>query len=234
MNNSFLLQCIHIKKFYQIENSNIEILHDINFSIRSGETVSIVGHSGSGKSTLLHLMSGLENPNDGSIIFEEKNLNDMSSDACANLRNRNIGFIYQFHHLLLDFTVLENIAMPLMIGGIQSKVANHSAYEMLNLVGLSKKYIERYPYELSGGERQRVAIARALVNHPKLILADEPTGNLDYKNSENIFQLLMEFNKNYNTALIMVTHDLTLANRLNRQFEMCNGRLNIYNSNIIL
>ncbi|UAJ65258.1 lipoprotein-releasing ABC transporter ATP-binding protein LolD [Candidatus Schneideria nysicola] len=231
MNNSFLLQCIHIKKFYQIENSNIEILHDINFSIRSGETVSIVGHSGSGKSTLLHLMSGLETPNDGSIIFEEKNLNDMSSDACANLRNRNIGFIYQFHHLLLDFTVLENIAMPLMIGGIQSKLANHSAYEMLNLVGLSKKYIERYPYELSGGERQRVAIARALVNHPKLILADEPTGNLDYKNSENIFQLLMEFNKNYNTALIMVTHDLTLANRLNRQFEMRNGRLNIYNPN---
>ncbi|UAJ65795.1 lipoprotein-releasing ABC transporter ATP-binding protein LolD [Candidatus Schneideria nysicola] len=231
MNNSFLLQCIHIKKFYQIKNSNIEILHDINFSIRSGETVSIVGHSGSGKSTLLHLMSGLETPNDGSIIFEEKNLNDMSSDACANLRNRNIGFIYQFHHLLLDFTVLENIAMPLMIGGIQSKLANHSAYEMLNLVGLSKKYIERYPYELSGGERQRVAIARALVNHPKLILADEPTGNLDYKNSENIFQLLMEFNKNYNTALIMVTHDLTLANRLNRQFEMRNGRLNIYNPN---
>ncbi|HEY0208497.1 lipoprotein-releasing ABC transporter ATP-binding protein LolD [Acerihabitans sp.] len=224
MNNAPLLQCNNLSKRYQEGKLFTDVLRDVTFSMLPGEMMAIVGSSGSGKSTLLHLLGGLDEPTSGEVIFEGHQLTALSSQERAEIRNRRLGFIYQFHHLLPDFTALENVAMPLLIGGTAPQQAKATAREMLASVGLEKRGHHR-PSELSGGERQRVAIARALVNHPALVLADEPTGNLDQRTADSIFELLGELNMRQGTAFLVVTHDLHLARRLNRQLEMRDGQL---------
>ncbi|BAP58476.1 lipoprotein-releasing system ATP-binding protein [Candidatus Tachikawaea gelatinosa] len=190
--------------------------------------IAIVGSSGSGKSTLLHLLGGLELPSKGDIVFNGQSIITMNSKEKSILRNRDIGFIYQFHHLLPDFNALENVAIPLLIAKKKRKEATSQALEMLSIVGL-KNRAEYKPYELSGGERQRVAIARALVNSPRLIMADEPTGNLDIRNARLIFDLIQKINEKKGTTFLVVTHDLSLAQCLTFHIEMNNGRLNFSN-----
>ena len=224
MSNHPLLQCDSLCKTYQEGKLQTSVLRDVTFAMQPGEMMAIVGSSGSGKSTLLHLLGGLDTPTSGDVVFQDTPLSSMSSRAKAALRNQELGFIYQFHHLLPDFTALENVAMPLLIGTGGVAAAQEKAREMLAAVGLEKRSGHR-PSELSGGERQRVAIARALVNNPSLVLADEPTGNLDQRNADSIFELLGELNVRQGTAFLVVTHDLTLARRLTRQLEMRDGRL---------
>jgi len=224
MSNSVLLQCDKLCKRYQEGKVQTDVLHDVSFSINTGELMAIVGSSGSGKSTLLHLLGGLDTPTSGDVIFNGKAMSAMSSAAKAELRNRELGFIYQFHHLLPDFTAMENVAMPLLIGKNNTDDTKQRALEMLKAVGLDHRSNHR-PSELSGGERQRVAIARALVNNPRLVLADEPTGNLDARNADSIFELLGELNVRQGTAFLVVTHDLKLAKRMSLQLEMHDGRL---------
>lgn len=223
MSNS-LLQCRDLCKRYQEGSVQTDVLCNVTFSLQPGELTAIVGSSGSGKSTLLHLLGGLDTPTSGDVVFDGQSLNAMSSSAKAELRNRQLGFIYQFHHLLPDFSALENVAMPLLIGKTGATEADSRAREMLAAVGLEKRAAHR-PSELSGGERQRVAIARALVNRPRLVMADEPTGNLDARNADAIFELLGELNVTQGTAFLVVTHDLQLARRLSRQMEMRDGQL---------
>ncbi|RWR01891.1 lipoprotein ABC transporter ATP-binding protein [[Pantoea] beijingensis] len=224
MSNSILLQCNDLCKRYQEGSVQTDVLRNVSFSVQPGEMMAIVGSSGSGKSTLMHLLGGLDSPTSGDVVFNGKSLNAMSSSAKAELRNRELGFIYQFHHLLPDFTALENVAMPLLIGKVDKGETQARARAMLAAVGLEKRAMHR-PSELSGGERQRVAIARALVNNPRLVLADEPTGNLDARNADAIFDLLGELNVRQGTAFLVVTHDMHLAKRLNRQMEMRDGQL---------
>lgn len=222
--NKILLQCDNLCKRYQEGSVQTDVLHNVSFSVGEGEMMAIVGSSGSGKSTLLHLLGGLDTPTSGDVIFNGQPMSKLSSAAKAELRNQKLGFIYQFHHLLPDFTALENVAMPLLIGKKKPAEINSRALEMLKAVGLEHRANHR-PSELSGGERQRVAIARALVNNPRLVLADEPTGNLDARNADSIFQLLGELNRLQGTAFLVVTHDLQLAKRMSRQLEMRDGRL---------
>lgn len=224
MNNSPLLQCQNLSKTYKEGKLSTEVLRDVSFSIQPGELMAIVGSSGSGKSTLLHLLGGLDEPTSGDVIFKQRSLTSLSSKEKAHLRNTELGFIYQFHHLLPDFTALENTAMPLLIAGVKAGEAKQKALEMLAAVGLEKRSAHR-PSELSGGERQRVAIARALVNNPSLVMADEPTGNLDHRTAESILELIGELNVRQGTAFLVVTHDLQLAKCLNRQLEMRDGQL---------
>lgn len=224
MSNSILLQCDNLCKRYQEGSVQTDVLHDVSFNMSPGELMAIVGSSGSGKSTLLHLLGGLDTPSSGDVIFNGQAMSQLSSSAKAELRNRELGFIYQFHHLLPDFSALENVAMPLLIGKKKPAEAQQRALEMLAAVGLEKRSHHR-PSELSGGERQRVAIARSLVNNPRLVLADEPTGNLDARNANSIFELLGELNVRQGTAFLVVTHDLQLAKRMSRQLEMRDGRL---------
>lgn len=224
MSNLRLLQCDNLCKSYQEGNLHTDVLRNVNFAMQPGEMIAIVGSSGSGKSTLLHLLGGLDSPNAGEVIFKGLFLNSMSSAAKAELRNRQLGFIYQFHHLLPDFTALENAAMPLLIAGTHTALAQKKAMEMLAKVRLEKRSKHR-PFELSGGERQRVAIARALINNPALVLADEPTGNLDKYTADSILDLLGELNAHQGTAFLVVTHDFHLAKRLSRQVEMIDGHL---------
>ncbi|CAK7060324.1 MULTISPECIES: lipoprotein-releasing ABC transporter ATP-binding protein LolD [Providencia] len=224
MNKQPLLVCENLNKTYQEGALSTQVLKNVSFSMGLGEMMAIVGSSGSGKSTLLHLLGGLDTPSEGNVIFRGQHINQLSSDERAAIRNKDLGFIYQFHHLLPDFTALENVAMPLLIGGTAKELALTKATEMLEAVGLAHRAGHR-PSELSGGERQRVAIARALVNEPALVLADEPTGNLDLRNADAIFELLGELNRTQRTAFLVVTHDMTLARRLSRQLEMRDGHL---------
>ncbi|CCP02931.1 Lipoprotein-releasing system ATP-binding protein [Erwinia amylovora Ea644] len=224
MSNKILLQCDNLCKRYQEGSVQTEVLRNVSFDVQPGEMMAIVGSSGSGKSTLMHLLGGLDTPSSGDVLFDGNSLNAMSSAAKAALRNRELGFIYQFHHLLPDFSALENVAMPLLIAKTAREQAQERAAQMLKAVGLAHRAAHR-PSELSGGERQRVAIARALVNNPRLVLADEPTGNLDARNADAIFDLLNELNQRQGTAFLVVTHDLHLAKRLPRQREMRDGQL---------
>lgn len=224
LSHAQLLRCHKLGKIYQENGLSTEVLRDVTFTLTKGEMMAIVGSSGSGKSTLLHLLGGLDQPSSGEVIFSGHSLTTLSVKARAELRNCHLGFIYQFHHLLPDFSALENIAMPLLIGGTNSAQASSRAGEMLESVGLAHRGRHR-PAELSGGERQRVAIARALVNQPELVLADEPTGNLDHHNASQIFELLTSLNRERGTAFLVVTHDLSLAQRLDRQLEMSDGQL---------
>ncbi|MFB6421921.1 MAG: lipoprotein-releasing ABC transporter ATP-binding protein LolD [Candidatus Malihini olakiniferum] len=224
MNDSILLQCNDLCKTYQEGKLSTEVLRHVTFRMKKGEMMSIVGSSGSGKSTLLYLLGGLDVPTTGDVIFKGQALSSLSDTEKSTFRNRELGFIYQFHHLLSDFTALENVAMPLLIGNTSSVHAKEQAYTMLSEVGLDARCKHRSS-ELSGGERQRVAIARALVNNPSLVLADEPTGNLDQRTADVIFELLGELNIRQGTAFLVVTHNLSLAARFHRQLEMRDGQL---------
>ena len=223
MNNSIIV-CDNLSKVYQEGRLATSVLEGVNLSVSKGELLAIVGTSGSGKSTLLHLLGALDAPTTGNILFNGNNIHQLSSKQQSKWRNQELGFVYQFHHLLSEFSALENVAMPLLIAGESIKSAQKKATELLNRVGLSER-IQHRPSELSGGERQRVAIARALINKHSLVLADEPTGNLDAKSAESVYQLLKELNTEFGTAFIVVTHDQQLANKLDRQLYMSNGIL---------
>lgn len=224
MNMTELLRCENISKFYDEGEQQVQVLKEVSFSMNAGELVAIVGSSGSGKSTLLHTLGGLEQPSSGEVWIRGQSLQQLSSDKLALLRNQNLGFVYQFHHLMADFSALENVMMPMLIGKQNKTEAANRAEKMLQAVGLSHRITHR-PSALSGGERQRVAIARALVNNPVLVLADEPTGNLDQKTTESIFELIQQLNQEQNIAFLLVTHDLNLANKLSRSLVMRDGVL---------
>ena len=205
-----LLHCENISKFYEEGEQQVQVLKNVSFSMEKGELVAIVGSSGSGKSTLLHSLGGLDQPSAGEVWIADQSLQKLSANQLADLRNRYLGFVYQFHHLMADFTALENVMMPMLIGRQNKSEAADRAEKMLQAVGLSHRITHR-PSALSGGERQRVAIARALVNNPSLVLADEPTGK--------------QLNHEQNIAFLLVTHDLNLAQKLSRRFVMRDGIL---------
>ena len=222
--NTALLSCQQITKFYQEGTQQTEVLKQVSFSMQPSELVAIVGSSGSGKSTLLHTLGGLDQPSSGEVFIKGQSLQQMSPNALAKLRNQYLGFVYQFHHLMADFTALENVMMPMLIGQQNKTEAHDRAEQILSAVGLQHRISHR-PSALSGGERQRVAIARALVNNPALVLADEPTGNLDHKTTESIFELIQQLNQEKQIAFLLVTHDLNLAEKLNRRLIMQDGVL---------
>ncbi|RDE67768.1 lipoprotein-releasing ABC transporter ATP-binding protein LolD [Aggregatibacter segnis] len=222
--NTALLSCQNVSKFYQEGTQQTEVLKQVSFSMQPSELVAIVGSSGSGKSTLLHTLGGLDQPSSGEVFIKGQSLQHMTPNALAKLRNQYLGFVYQFHHLMADFTALENVMMPMLIGQQNKTEAQDRAEQILSAVGLQHRISHR-PSALSGGERQRVAIARALVNNPALVLADEPTGNLDHKTTESIFELIQQLNQEKQIAFLLVTHDLNLAEKLNRRLIMQDGVL---------
>ena len=222
--NTALLSCQNITKSYQEGTQQTEVLKQVSFSMQPSELIAIVGSSGSGKSTLLHTLGGLDQPSSGEVFIKGQSLQQMSPNALAKLRNQYLGFVYQFHHLMADFTALENVMMPMLIGQQNKTEAQDRAEQILSAVGLQHRISHR-PSALSGGERQRVAIARALVNNPALVLADEPTGNLDHKTTESIFELIQQLNQEKQIAFLLVTHDLNLAEKLNRRLIMQDGVL---------
>ncbi|MCO4799947.1 MAG: lipoprotein-releasing ABC transporter ATP-binding protein LolD [Colwelliaceae bacterium] len=218
------LQCKQLKKSYFQGKVETPVLHELNLTVDKGELLAIVGSSGCGKSTFLHLAGGLDTPTSGEVFINGIDIHQLTDKEKAKFRNQHIGFIYQFHHLMMEFSAVENVAMPLLIRGDKPKLAQKLAETMLEKVGLSHRGHHR-PSELSGGERQRVAIARALITEPALILADEPTGNLDFDTAEQIYQLLKELNQTVNTSFVIVTHDLTLAAKMDRQLRLDHGQL---------
>lgn len=222
--NNYLLECQNINKFYQEGENQTQVLKGVSFAMKPQELVAIVGSSGSGKSTLLHTLGGLDQPSSGDVFIKGQSLQKASESELARLRNQNLGFVYQFHHLMADFTALENVMMPMLIGRQNKTEAKDRAEKILSAVGLSHRITHR-PSALSGGERQRVAIARALVNNPALVLADEPTGNLDHKTTESIFELIQTLNAEQNIAFLLVTHDMSLAQKLSRCLTMQDGIL---------
>ena len=222
MNSSSILNCRQLTKRYDQGGLDVEVLKGVDLNIEKGERVAIMGASGSGKSTLLHLLGGLEKASSGEVILDGVDINKVSAAKLAKLRNKSLGFIYQSHHLLGEFTVLENVAMPLLIAGESVKQARIRAAELLQRVGLGHR-VEHKPGELSGGERQRAAVARALINKPCLILADEPTGNLDSKTADQVYQLMLELNQELNVSFLVVTHDHELAARMGKVLHMEDG-----------
>ena len=221
-----ILKCTGVGKSYNDGALNVQVLNHLDFEVAEAESVSIIGSSGSGKSTLLHLLGGLDMPSEGKVILMDQDLGGLSQKQLGELRNRYLGFVYQFHHLLPEFSALENVMMPLLIGKMPKAMAEEKAVKMLKKVGLNKRMLHR-PSELSGGERQRAAIARALVNEPKWLLADEPTGNLDRKNAQNVLDMMLDLKRELNTSLIVVTHDDELAERFDRVMTMKDGSLQV-------
>ena len=222
--NQCVISCSRLSKFYEQGSTKLAILSDVNLRVEMGERVAIVGTSGSGKTTLLNLLGGLDLPSSGIVTVAGKNLNEINESDRGYLRNKYLGFVFQFHHLLGEFTALENVAIPLLISGDDTREAEANSELMLKRVGLLNR-ISHKPSELSGGERQRVAIARALVNDPQCVLLDEPTGNLDKHTAAEIQELLTDLNDSLQTSFIMVTHDESLANTMNRKLTLEGGIL---------
>ena len=224
MNKEAVIQCQNVGKTYDDGSLKVEVLRNIDFQVASGEGIGIIGASGSGKSTLLHILGGLDKPTSGEVKIQGQGLNSLSQVAIGRLRNRHLGFVYQFHHLLPQFSALENVMMPLLVARKSRAEAQAAAAEILEKVGLGSRMTHR-PGELSGGERQRAAIARALVTKPDCLLADEPTGNLDRKNATHALEMMLELKRELGTALIVVTHDEQLAKRFDRVLTMDDGSL---------
>jgi lipoprotein-releasing system ATP-binding protein len=220
-----VLEARNVQRRFQQGPVTLEVLHAVNVAINAAERLSIVGASGSGKTTLLQILGGLDKPSSGEVLVDGKNIHALSERDRGELRNHAIGFVYQFHHLLPEFSALENVAMPLLVRRMHTGEAKDRAREILKRVGLGER-LDHRPHQLSGGERQRAAVARALVTQPKLVLADEPTGNLDGKNAEQVFELMLELNRERRTSLVVVTHDMRIAARMERVLEIVDGVLN--------
>ena len=221
---SKVLHCQQLSKSYQQANQSTQVLNALDLEVEAGELLAIVGRSGCGKSTFLHLAGALDTPTSGTVFINDIDIHQLSDKNKARFRNQHIGFIYQFHHLMMEFSAEENVAMPLLIRGDKPKDALAKARVMLGKVGLAHR-LAHLPSQLSGGERQRVAIARALVPEPSLVLADEPTGNLDFDTAEQVYQLLIELNRALNISFVIVTHDLSLAAKMDRQLTFDHGKL---------
>lgn len=216
------------KSFQTTKKSKLEVLKNISLEIVEGKITIIVGASGAGKSTLLHLLGGLDRPDSGEVIFDEKNIFKLSDDKLAKFRNNNVGFIFQFHHLLPEFTALENVMIPQMISGKSFSKASEKSKELLNVVGLTER-LDHKPAELSGGEQQRVAVARSLSNDPKIIFADEPTGNLDSVNSEEIHKLILDLKNKFGMTFVIVTHNSSLVELADILYEIKDGKISVKN-----
>ncbi len=221
MNN--LIEATGINKSFQTEAGELKVLRDINLSLFEGEMIGIIGASGAGKSTLLHILGALDKPTSGKVLFQGNDITSLDDDSLAIFRNKSIGFVFQFHHLLPEFNSLENVILPGLISGKPYADIEINAKDLLNELGLSKR-IKHRPGELSGGEQQRVAVARALIQEPKIVLADEPTGNLDTSTGNDLFDLLMDLNKRKGITFVIVTHNKTLSNRCHRVLEMADGK----------
>jgi lipoprotein-releasing system ATP-binding protein len=224
MNNQNVLACENLSKTFVDGEKKIVVLSDINLSIQKNETIAIIGTSGSGKSTLLHLLGGLDTSSAGKVYWGEESIQKFSEKVKAIKRNRLLGFVYQFHHLLPEFTALENVAMPLLMRSTNPKEAEAKAEALLKKVGLAMRLTHRIP-QLSGGEKQRVAIARALVTQPNCVLTDEPTGNLDQKTAESVMDVMLELQETMETSFIIVTHDATISKKLGKQYLLSDGQL---------
>jgi lipoprotein-releasing system ATP-binding protein len=219
-----VLETRDVRRAFRQGPIDLEVLKGVNFAVRPGERIAVIGASGSGKTTLLQILGGLDRPSAGNVFVEGQDIHALAEKPRGELRNRTLGFIYQFHHLLQEFSALENVAMPLLVRREPKQEAERRARAILERVGLGERLVHR-PNELSGGERQRAAVARALVTNPKIVLADEPTGNLDGANAETVFTLMLELNRELATSLIVVTHDRRLAARMDRVLELEGGNL---------